>query len=607
MNDVSVLFESEAAAAGLRHLPMTVMHSKGTYDFIIVGSGPQALAVAARLSEGSSDAFSDFQRERDLQLPREESRQGSILVIDKTGEWMGQWNRIFEKMDIQYLRSPSSFHMDPSDVHSLHAYSAQQKRRDDYLDTSRLFSNLPRGLKKSFTYSQDYQEFDRPSSKLFANFARRIVKDYKLGDCIIRDEVVAVRPVFCEGSAVVEGFDVHTKGGRECRGKSVIMATGLTQMQVPKWVSEISSDYPHDHLQFALSAQFSTLPDMSSKTVTIVGGGLSSSHLVMLAVKYGAKKVHLVSRKKLRVKLFDFDLEWVGRMKSKKMSEFYRLPFDQRLHTMRKAREGGSLTPEMMEKLNILVEKNALDLLECTEVNRAEWVDGSWRIDLSNGNTLQCNYVWMATGFKPDIMAEPILHDISTRFPIDCTGGLPHLTPDLRWTDGVDLFFAGAYAALQVGPDAFNLAGARRSSSRIVEAIGRRREEDEGVEGYFSVLKSILRRCFFFQWCRTEPTQSINSTFRHIFLSPPLITENPLDINMLPALSRIGLTTMGWAPTDQRNGYFKGGASEHYRMMHCALKLNSRSDLTLGVLILMSIDSATHAATPLGLTIAAES
>ena len=50
--------------------------------------------------------------------------------------------------------------------------------------------------------------------------------------------------------------------------------------------------------------------------------------------------------------------------------------------------------------------------------------------------------------------------------------GLPELTPSLRWDEHTELWVAGALAALQLGPDAFNLAGAGLSAARIVSEWG---------------------------------------------------------------------------------------------------------------------------------------
>ena len=45
--------------------------------------------------------------------------------------------------------------------------------------------------------------------------------------------------------------------------------------------------------------------------------------------------------------------------------------------------------------------------------------------------------------------------------------GFPALTQNLAWTADDDFYVIGALAALQLGPDALNLAGARHGACRL--------------------------------------------------------------------------------------------------------------------------------------------
>lgn len=64
-------------------------------------------------------------------------------------------------------------------------------------------------------------------------------------------------------------------------------------------------------------------------------------------------------------------------------------------------------------------------------------------------------------------------------FPIPVAGGLPAVDLDLRWRRGVEVYVTGAYASLQVGPEALNLAGAKAASERIFTGI----MDQGGVDG----------------------------------------------------------------------------------------------------------------------------
>jgi len=54
--------------------------------------------------------------------------------------------------------------------------------------------------------------------------------------------------------------------------------------------------------------------------------------------------------------------------------------------------------------------------------------------------------------------------------PLEIVKGLPVLDKHLRWPGG-ELFLTGGLAALQVGPVARNLSGARMACDRFVSAI----------------------------------------------------------------------------------------------------------------------------------------
>merc|ERR1712032_1545573 len=60
------------------------------------------------------------------------------------------------------------------------------------------------------------------------------------------------------------------------------------------------------------------------------------------------------------------------------------------------------------------------------------------------------------------------------RWPAPVHGGLPVLSQDLQWAGLKKLFVIGALAGLQVGPDAGNLMGLRRSAHMVASALDSR-------------------------------------------------------------------------------------------------------------------------------------
>jgi hypothetical protein len=58
-----------------------------------------------------------------------------------------------------------------------------------------------------------------------------------------------------------------------------------------------------------------------------------------------------------------------------------------------------------------------------------------------------------------DASKEPLFAGLLEQCPVPLYGGLPAPTRELRWAQGVEVHLLGAYAALELGPGALNLAG----------------------------------------------------------------------------------------------------------------------------------------------------
>lgn len=81
---------------------------------------------------------------------------------------------------------------------------------------------------------------------------------------------------------------------------------------------------------------------------------------------------------------------------------------------------------------------------------------------------LTVNYVVSATGQAINFAGLPFTRRLMQQRPISVIpSGLPVVNEDLQWSSDIPFFVVGAYAALQVGPGAYNLIGIREAADRV--------------------------------------------------------------------------------------------------------------------------------------------
>lgn len=84
---------------------------------------------------------------------------------------------------------------------------------------------------------------------------------------------------------------------------------------------------------------------------------------------------------------------------------------------------------------------------------------------------MHADRLWLATGSTLNAQAEPLLAPLLQHLPVALVGGLPAIQPTLEWSPGSRLYVLGAYAALQLGPGALNLAGAKTGSVIMAQQL----------------------------------------------------------------------------------------------------------------------------------------
>ncbi|CAD0087296.1 unnamed protein product, partial [Aureobasidium vineae] len=426
------------------------------HDVLIIGAGPCGLAVSARLCERTPSAiFTDTEHQRyhwirnhgdrvfikdkrtgQTKTPNrpESCRNYSTLVLDGTNkDWMARWNHLFKTFEISHLRSPLFFHVDPQDRDGLLSYTYEQGRDNELVEIPECVGKeISKHKKKQRLKCQthgppvtiderDRKDYFTPSCSLFQDYCECVIDRYGLRNNLIQKERVedidfSIVPEVSETEQV---FTVRSDQGTH-HARSVILAVGPGNVpSIPAGLGRVEEGCCH-------AMQIREFPDPSVRAklqqkkdvnIVVVGGGLTSAQLTVMASKHGARKVfHLLLKQYVTA----------GKIA---------------LHTE-------------------------------TTIASSTFSNGSWSLTTSPPlNLPKIDYIYFATGIASDFRSLTFLETINRKFPVDSYGGLPALTDDLMWKENVPLFVTGRLAALRLGPGAGNLAGARSGAERIAWAI----------------------------------------------------------------------------------------------------------------------------------------
>ncbi|XP_045554250.1 uncharacterized protein isoform X1 [Salmo salar] len=459
----------------------------------------------------------------------------AFRVVDSYGAWTSLWESQFRALNIPHLRSHTLVHTDPLNKRALQEFVLEKDRTAELhclpdhtfiLDENAFFNDMRLGKKdrRRLSSSRGLQKslyFSLPGTRLSVDFYRQQVDKYGLDSVLTKGTVDRLTPVMSEG--IVTSFRVFLQNGDVLEARRVVMATGPTRAQmanIPFWVSSIAESYPEERLQHTVqlmhhhaasrparqkeprsqnqeqeesSSSFSSAGPYvvcePGQRVVVVGGGLTSAHIISIALQQGASHVTWVMRKHLQLKQFDVgDVEsLVGRYSHVEhgikmdglayLRQFYNeSSVHKRLAMIRQARKGGAVTPEAYAALQPYIQNGQLAVRAYCQVTEAKWCYESqvWRLSLCGQNgceTWTGDRIWLATGCKLDVNQDPMLSSVIKEFPIQVLDGWPCISESLQWAPGCPLYLMGQYTALQVGPHALNLAGGQAASARIAKDI----------------------------------------------------------------------------------------------------------------------------------------
>jgi hypothetical protein len=357
------------------------------------------------------------------------------------------------------------------------------------------------------------QDYYTPSLSVFVDHCDHVASRYNLkgDDTIEQGRVTDIQYDFVDLLPGIDAeekvFTVTTDKNEVHYAKVVVLAVGpANKPNIPASIMEKVAPKPTANPpHMCHSMNIKTYPDPVVRNrvkagrqtnILIIGGGLTSAQLADLAIKRGVSRVWLITRGPWRTRLFDVDLEWMGKFRNREHAMFHQLDTDaERLARYCSARAGGSIPSYYYKVMEKHERAGKLQRFSHTRIDTPEaelMFDseaGMWAVktDPPILDMPKMDFIYLATGIQSTCQSLPYLQSIQQRFPIQFEGGFPCLTDDLMWADDVPLFFNGRLAGLRIGPAAPNLGGVRVGAERIawkIEAIleARRKSEDANAK-----------------------------------------------------------------------------------------------------------------------------
>jgi thioredoxin reductase len=116
---------------------------------------------------------------------------------------------------------------------------------------------------------------DLPGSRLFEEFCGDTIKRWQLGDRVIKAKVIRIQPKSGR-------FRLWFEDGKSAIARRVIVVAGSGKPHLPGWTNQIQTQNPTERIRHSHQVDLRNL--LHGEQILIVGGGLTSGHLVVEAI-----------------------------------------------------------------------------------------------------------------------------------------------------------------------------------------------------------------------------------------------------------------------------------------------------------------------------------
>lgn len=349
---------------------------------------------------------------RELGLPTQQLR-----IIDPHDYLMANFDRQTSRIGMPYLRSPLVHHCHPEPF-DLKKFSKKEK------------------------YAQPTKgQYQRPRLDMFMEHSQYWIKHYGLDYCHIRHKAMYL-------NYSNHYWTVTLDNNTEITGKYVVLAMGTHQTPFISEIFENQPDVQHIH-QVEI--------DDKQSVSHVVGSGISAGHLTLKLLKESQKQIHLWMKKDFEIHDFDADPGWLGpkNMKTFQAEE----SLEKRIEVNKKERHKGSLPREMYITIKNY-EKEGRLVIHREPIEKLEN-----HCIVTQNECIDYDGIYLATGFDIDLMRQPLIKNLISKYHAPLIKGFPIISESLEWIPQV--FVSGMLSDLELGPFARNIMGGRQAAQRI--------------------------------------------------------------------------------------------------------------------------------------------